>query len=195
MGKPPVEEVACFSEGMTGEVVKAAAKPPVLEVVFDNKGTLKPFIFDKAPLGMKLSQTKPRFIGKMGMVKVVGFESASFAKELGVKKGWLLKSIAGVDVSKRNAKEVEGMLKEYTVQLPTIEKSVVGAELAPPSKDNLLKEPMAGTGASEHEAPKGVAKVEVRAKVEPQNEEGPTEKKVAAVCGESPTEEKATDTQ
>merc|ERR1712032_797616 len=178
-----------------------------LEVVFDNKGTLKPFIFDKAPLGMKLSQTKkPRFIGKMGMVKVVGFESASFAKELGVKKGWLLKSIAGGDVSKRNAKEVEGMLKEYTVQLPTIEKSVVGAELAPPSKDNFLKEPMAGTGASEHEAPKvgrvveaeapkGVAKVEVRAKVEPQNEEGPTEKKVAAVCGESPTEEKATDTQ
>lgn len=94
-----------------------AEEPPVdegpfIEVVFWFKGDLFPIHFKRRPIGMKWVQKPP--------VKIDTVTEGSHAEDLGVKKGWVIKSVEGTDCAGQNYKFTAQALTKAFDQLPWV---------------------------------------------------------------------------
>jgi len=85
---------------------------PFCEIVFWFKGDLFPVNFTRRPIGMKWVQKPP--------VKIDEVTEGSHADELGVKKGWVIKSVEGNDCSGKNYKFTTQALTKAFDQLPWV---------------------------------------------------------------------------
>lgn len=94
------------------EAIPVNENLPFCEVVFWFKGDLFPVNFTRRPIGMKWVQKPP--------VKIDTVTEGSHAEELGVKKGWVIKSVEGNDCSGMNYKFTAQALTKAFDQLPWV---------------------------------------------------------------------------
>jgi len=85
---------------------------PSLEVIFDVKGEEKKIQIFHRPLGAEFSKKAK------GPTKVSKIHPQSYANKLGIEVGWILKSIAGEDVSEKTFKDTQNALKDGMMALP-----------------------------------------------------------------------------
>lgn len=93
------------------------------EVVFWSKGDLFPIIFTHRPIGLKWIMKPP--------VKIDQVVEGSHAEELGIKKGWVVKTIEGTDFSGQNYKIIAKALNAAFDKLPW-----TGNSINDPGKSN-----------------------------------------------------------
>lgn len=87
--------------------------PPFLQVVFDTDGDKRKVIILKRPLGAEFSKRRS------GPTKVSYVDPQSYAEELGLEVGWVIETIAGVDMRGKTFQETQVAIRDGLVSLPT----------------------------------------------------------------------------
>jgi len=112
------QESLCLKE--CPELPNINTGAPAVEVVFFNgsggKVMEKTYIFTQRPMGVNFWGFE--IFGPLPM-KVRSFTSDSYARKLGVQKNWVIKSIAGTDVTGMKFKEAQAVLRSHMSTLPT----------------------------------------------------------------------------
>jgi hypothetical protein len=109
---PIVEQVV---EPLAQEPVVALAALPIrpsLELVFEVNGEDRIVHLHRRPLGAEFTK---RFRGRTKIGKI---RPHSYASELGMEVGWIIKSIGGEDLSKKSFAEAQACLKNGMMALP-----------------------------------------------------------------------------
>jgi len=88
---------------------------PCLELVFDVEGQVKTVEFYKQPLGAEFSK---RCSGLDQPVTVTKVRPASYASEVGLEVGWVLKAINGEATYGKKLDEVQTLIKKQVQSLP-----------------------------------------------------------------------------
>lgn len=86
-------------------------------IEFDDGGQARTFNVAKKPLGVV-------FNGTTVPITVDSVRTSSHGEELGIQKGWALKSVGNEDVSKKEHADVIAILQKYVAPLPNDSKSV-----------------------------------------------------------------------
>lgn len=89
-----------------------AENVPFLEIVFDAKGQEKKVHIFKRPLGVDLGKRSSE------LTKVNKVKAQSYARELGLKVGWAVKSVGGEDMSKKTFQQVQNAVMTGLMRLP-----------------------------------------------------------------------------
>jgi len=89
-----------------------AASAPFLEIVFDVNGKDKRIKIFHRPLGAEFSKPPSE------PVKVCKVQSRSYASELGMEAGWVVKTVAGEDVGTKTFQQIQDSIKTGLIQLP-----------------------------------------------------------------------------
>lgn len=89
---------------------------PTLELVFDASGQTRQLILQRRPLGAEFGKSL------LGPVKVRKVNPNSYASELGLQAGWVLKCIGSEDVSKKSLAYTQTVLKNGLMALPEMSK-------------------------------------------------------------------------
>jgi len=85
---------------------------PSLEIVFDAKGEERRMQIFKRPLGAEFSKRRS------GPTKVSYVDPQSYAEELGLEVGFVVRSIAGVDMGGKTFRETQDAIKVGLMALP-----------------------------------------------------------------------------
>jgi hypothetical protein len=100
-------------EAIRKSVMELQIDRPSLELSFEVKGEIKRVVMHRRPLGAEFAK------GMMGgPTKIKKVHPNSHAVELGMEKGWILKSVGTEDVSKKSLQCAQNALKNATVALP-----------------------------------------------------------------------------
>lgn len=101
LGKPPVHPVDTAPESM-----------PSLEMGFAVNGATIKVAVQRRPLGAEFSKRLT------GPVKISKVQPNSHAAELGMKSGWIIKTVGGEDVSKKTLEQIQRAIKSGLSELP-----------------------------------------------------------------------------
>jgi hypothetical protein len=88
------------------------AKPDNVELMFDVEGQERRIRLYRRPLGAEFSRRSN------GPTKVNRVHAASYAHDLGIEQGWILKEVAGKDVAELSFEETQGIIKNVLLALP-----------------------------------------------------------------------------
>jgi hypothetical protein len=99
----------------TSYVMADQAIGPSVELVFEANGEMKRVILHRKPLGAEFSK------GVMGgPTKVRKVHPKSYATELGIKPGWMIKCVGTEDVSKKSLAQAQTTLNNALIVLPVL---------------------------------------------------------------------------
>jgi hypothetical protein len=99
----------------TSYVMADQATGPSVELVFEANGEMKRVILHRKPLGAEFSK------GVMGgPTKVRKVHPKSYATELGIKPGWMIKCVGTEDVSKKSLAQAQTTLNNALIVLPVL---------------------------------------------------------------------------
>jgi hypothetical protein len=103
---------SCTHAGIPDKAAEPDSSTPYLEIVFDVDSKDKPFKLYQRPLGAEFSKN----VSGSAMVRKV--QARSYASELGLEAGWIVKSVGGEDVSGKNFQQVQNCIKGGMSCLP-----------------------------------------------------------------------------
>jgi len=108
LGEPAKERV--FTKART--IALDAEHAPFVEMVFDAEGEEKTVRVFKRPLGAEFSKRSLR------PTKVSKVDYRSYAWNLGIEVGWVLKSVDGEDVIAKSFRQAQDMIRSSLLTLP-----------------------------------------------------------------------------
>lgn len=108
LGEPAKERV--FTKART--IALDAEHAPFVEMVFDAEGEEKTVRIFKRPLGAEFSKRSLR------PTKVSKVDYQSYAWNLGIEVGWVLKSVDGEDVIAKSFRQAQDMIRSSLLTLP-----------------------------------------------------------------------------
>jgi len=99
-------------ESAAALVPEPESASPFVEIVFAANGDERMVHIFKRPLGAEFSKRRS------GPTKVSYVDPQSYAEELGLEVGWVIRSIAGVDMSGKTFQETQAAIRDGLMALP-----------------------------------------------------------------------------
>jgi hypothetical protein len=106
----PDKIVGSLSEQSNGEMLK-----PTVRLIFECNGDERPVVLRRRPLGVDFNKS----IGGPTVIRSV--HPHSYAAELGLEPGWIIKFVDTEDVSKKTIQHIQTSVKNALMTLPEVE--------------------------------------------------------------------------